>query len=68
MSISYTTTASLEKLICADYVDFGKCSEIFGQFSWSKVDSNYLDVKLKLFKKGDNKEFRLVRNLTMEEA
>ena len=36
--------------------------------SWSKNDSNYLDVKLKVFEKDDNKEFRLVQNLTMGEA
>ena len=38
------------------------------QISWCKNDSNYLDVKLKVFKKDDNKEFRLVQNLTMGEA
>ena len=37
-------------------------------FSWSKNDSNSLDVKLKVFRKDDKKEFRLVQNLTMEEA
>ena len=31
-------------------------------------DSIYLDVKLRVFKKDENKEFRLVQNLTMEEA
>ena len=31
-------------------------------------DSDYLDVKLIVFKKDDNKEFRLVQNLTMEDA
>ena len=40
----------------------------FGQFSWSKNDSNYLDVKLKLFRKDDKKQFRLIQNLTMGEA
>ena len=40
----------------------------FGRLSWSKNDSNYLDVKLKVFKKDNNKEFRLVQNLTMGEA
>ena len=30
----------------------------------SIIDSNYLDVKLKVFKKDDNKEFRQVQNLT----
>ena len=49
-------------------MDFGKCQDRFGQFSWSKNDSNYLDVKLKVFRKDDKKEFRLVQNLTMGEA
>ena len=49
-------------------MDFGKCQDRNGQLSWSQNDSNYLDVKLKFFKKGDNKEFRLVQSLTMEEA
>ena len=31
-------------------------------------DSNYLDKKLKIFQKADNKRFRLVQNLTMREA
>ena len=66
--MAYNTTASLDKLTCTDYVDFGKCQDRFGQFSWSKNDCNYLDVKLKVFKKDDNKEFQLVRNLTMWEA
>ena len=63
--MAYNTTASLDKLTCTDYVDFGKCHDRFERFSWSKNDSNYLDVKLKLFKKNDNKEFRVVQNLTM---
>ena len=66
--MAYNTTASLDKLTCTDYVDFGKCQDTFGHFFWSKNDSNYLDVKLKEFKKDDNKEFRLVQNLTMGEA
>ena len=66
--MAYNITASLEKLACTDYVDFGKCQDRFGQFSWSKNDSNYLDVKLKVFRKDDKKEFRLVQNLTMGEA
>ena len=66
--VVYITTASMDKLSCTDYVDFGKCQDRFGQFSWSKTHSNYLDVKLKLIKKDDNKEFRLVQNLTMGEA
>ncbi len=42
--------------------------DIFGRFSWSKNGSNYLEVKLKVFKKDDIKEFRLVETLTMGEA
>ena len=49
-------------------MDFGKCQIRFGQFSWTQNDSNYLDVKLKAFRKDDKKEFRLVQNLTMGEA
>ena len=37
-------------------------------FLGCKNDSKYLDVKLKVFKKDDNTEFRLVQNLTMGEA
>ena len=55
--MAYNTTASLDKLTCTDYVDFGKCQDRFGRFSCSENDSNYLDVKLKVFKKDDNKEF-----------
>ena len=42
--------------------------EGFGRFSSSENDSNNLDVKLKVFQKDDNKEFRLVQNLTTGEA
>ena len=66
--MAYNTTASLDKLTCTDYVDFGKCQDRFVQFRWSKNDSNYLDVKHKVFRKDDMKEFRLARNITMGEA
>ena len=66
--MAYNTTASLDKLTCTDYVDFGKCQDRFGQFSSSKNDSNYLDVKLKVFRKGNKKDFRLFQNFTMGEA
>ena len=66
--MAYNTTASLDKLTCTDYVDFDKCQDRIGRFSWSKNDSNYLDVKLKVFRKDDKKEFRLVQNLIMGEA
>ena len=66
--MAYNTTASLDKLTCTDYVDFGKCQDRFGRFSLSKNDSNYLDVKLNVFRKDGKKEIRLVQNLTLGEA
>ena len=47
---------------------FGKCQDRVGRFRWSKNDSKYFDVKLKIFKKDNNKESQLVQNLTMGEA
>ena len=50
-------------------MDFGKSQDRFGRFSWSKNDSNYLDIKLKVFKREDrNAEFRLRQNFSMGEA
>ena len=66
--MAYNTTAILDNLACTDYVDFGKCQDRFGQISWSKNSFDYLDVKLKVFKKDENKQFRLAQNLTMGEA
>ena len=67
--MTYNTTETLEKLAFTDYVDFGKSQDRFGRFSWSKNDSNYLDIKLKVFKREDkNAEFRLRQNLSMGEA
>ena len=63
------TTASLDKLTCTNKVDFGKSSDTFGQFSWTKKDSNYLDNKLKVFKTEDkNADFQLRQNHSMGEA
>ena len=65
----YNTTASLDKLTCTEYVDFGKSSDRFGRFSWTKNDSNYLYLKLKVFKREDkNAELRLRQNRSMGEA
>ena len=50
------TTASLDKLTCTGYEDLGKCQDRFGRFSCCKNDSNYLDVKLKVFKRDDNRD------------
>ena len=37
-------------------------------FSWSKIDSKNSDKVLEVFKKDDNKDFRLVQEFTMCEA
>ena len=67
--MAYNTTAALDKLTCTDYVNFGKRSDRFGQFCWTKDDSNYLDLKLKVFKREDkNAEFWLRQNFSMGEA
>ena len=66
--MTYNNTATLDKLACTDYVDFVKCQDRFGQISWSKNSFDYLDVKLKVFMKEENKHFRLAQNLTMGEA
>ena len=67
--MAYNTTASLDKLTCTDYVEVGKSLDRFGRFSWTKNDSNYMDIKLKVFTREDkNAEFRLRQNLSMGEA
>ena len=67
--MAYNTTASLDKLTCTDYVEFGKGQDRFGRCFWTKNDSNYLDIKLKVFKREDkNAEFRLRQNLSIGEA
>ena len=33
--MAHNTTSSLDKLTSTDYVDFGKCQDRFGRFSWS---------------------------------
>ena len=67
--MAYNATASLDKLTCTDYVDFGKSSDRFVRFAWTKNDSNYLDNKIKVFKREDkNAEFQPRQNLSMGEA
>ena len=60
--LSHNTTATFDKLACTDYMDFGKNQEIFGRLSWSENFFDYLDVKLKVFKKEKNEQFRLAQN------
>ena len=67
--MAYNTTETLDKLTCNDFVDFGKCQDRFERFPWSKNDSNYLDIKLTVFKREDkNVDFRLGQNFSMGEA
>ena len=66
--MTYNSAATLDKLACTDYVDFDKCQGRFGRNSWSRNSFDYLDVKLKVFKRDENKQFRLAQNLTMGEA
>ena len=67
--MAYNTFASLDKLTCTNYVDFGNSSDRFGRFSLSKNDSNYLEIKLEVFNRKDkNAESRLRQNLLMGEA
>ena len=66
--MAYNNTANLDKLACTDYVDFGNTQDSFGRISWAKNSFDYLDVKLKVFKRVENKHFRLAQNLTMGEA
>ena len=49
-------------------VDLGKCQDRFGRISWSENSFNYWDVELNVFKRDENKQFRLARNLKMGEA
>ena len=68
-AMAYNTTDFLDKLNFADYVDFVKCQDRLERFSWTKNDSNSLDIKLKVFKREDkNAEFRLRQNFLMEWA
>ena len=67
--MAYNTTETLDKLTCTEYVDFGNCQDRFARIFWTKNDSKYLDIKLKVFKREDkNAEFRLRQNLSMGEA
>ena len=47
--MAYKTSASLDKLICTDYVDFGKSQDRFGQFCWAKNDSKSFGCETRSF-------------------
>ena len=66
LPMAYNLTASLDDLTCTDYVDFGRSQDRFGQFSWSKSDSNYLDVKIKVSRKMATKSSEWLQILQWE--
>ena len=67
--MAYNTTETLDKLACTDYVDFRKSQDRFGRFFWTKNDPNYLDIKLKVFKRENKKtKFPLRQTFTGGEA
>ena len=66
--VAYNTTATFENLACTNYVEFGKCQDRFGRISRSKNSFDYLDVKIKVFKRDENKQFWLAQNLTKGDA
>ena len=59
--MAQNSEASLNKLTCTDYVDFGKNQLKLLQRFWSGKDSNYFDVNFKFLKKDDTKKFLLVQ-------
>ena len=61
--MAYNTASSMDKLTCTDILDFGNCEKRCGRFSWYRNDSNYLDVKLDVFKRNENRDLRLVQDL-----
>ena len=67
--MAYNTSPTKHKQTCTDYVEFGKCQDRFVRFSWTKNDSNYLDIIVEMFKREcKNAELRLRQNFTMAEA
>ena len=66
--MTHNTTATLDKLACTEYVDFDNCQDRLGRISCSKKSFDYLDVKLKVFKMDENKQFRLAQKMTMGSA
>ena len=64
----YQTTASLDKLICTDNVDNGKCLVKFPQVLCTESDPNFTEGKLKFFKGDDERQFGLAQKVTMWES
>ena len=67
--MAYNTSPTKHKQTCTDYVEFGKCQDRFGWFSWTKNDSNYLVIIVEVLKREcKNAELRLRQIVTMGEA
>ena len=66
--MAYNITVFLNKLTGRAHVDFGGTQEKFAQNFWSEIDSKYLDLKVKVVKWDNRKDFCLVQNLTMVKA
>ena len=61
--IADNTTVSFENVTCTDLVDFGKCQDEFELGFWSEDNSNFLDMKLKVFKKDVIRSFCVVQKI-----
>ena len=66
--MAYNTTATLDKLACTDIWTLVNAKKVLNEFLRPKISLDYLDVKLNVFKRDENKQFRLAQNLTMGEA
>ena len=67
--MAYNTSPKFNKQTCTEYVNFGKCQDRFGRLFWTKNDSKYLDIKLKVIKRENkNAKFRLRQNFSLGKA
>ena len=57
------TTASLERPSCQFCIIWWVSGQIW-TILWFEIDFSFLEVEIKVFKKDDNKDFRLLKNLT----
>ena len=62
---AYNNTSLQDKLTCNNFVDSVKGQHRIGNLSWSLSDSDFLDIKLNIFRQNDNRDISLVQNLTM---
>ena len=56
---NYNMTAALDKLICTNFVEFGKKEDRFVRFSWfqlERYDNKYLENQLKVLRRDDKAE------------